>query len=374
MKKGIATFSLDYGKCPRWLFERMTKLSSILIEAIVSEFGTEEFLKRISDPVWFQSFGCLLAFDWNSSGLTVTTTAAIKKALSIRNWDLGIYVCGGKGKASRKTPEEIDNINFKFGYENNFKEISKIVAKIDNSLIQDGFTIYHHSFFFDNLGNWVVIQQGMNTQIQMARRYHWIGKKDANFENFLNDYHKGIISNIFLPKVLNLASKESKENREMTIKILKEQDPLKEIKTLELILNKNKFLFKELYLPNIEFKTHPVFYENFNFEKIKKVIIKSKEEIENKSNLSFIDILKTNIGPKTIRAISLAAEIIYGAPPSYRDPARYTFAHGGKDGTPFFVDIETYDKTIDVLSKAIRNAKILSFKEKTNLLFKLNKS
>jgi hypothetical protein len=374
MKKGIATFSLDYGKCPRWLFERMTKLSGILIEAIVSEFGTEEFLKRISDPVWFQSFGCLLAFDWNSSGLTVTTTAAIKKALSERNWDLGIYVCGGKGKASRKTPEEIDNINFKFGYENNFKEISKIVAKIDNSLIQDGFTIYHHSFFFDNLGNWVVIQQGMNTQIQMARRYHWIGKKDANFENFLNDYHKGIISNIFLPKVLNLASKESKENREMTIKILKEQDPLKEIKTLELILNKNKFLFKELYLPNIEFKTHPVFYENFNFEKIKKVIVKSKEEIESKSNLSFIDILKTNIGPKTIRAISLAAEIIYGAPPSYRDPARYTFAHGGKDGTPFFVDIETYDKTIDVLSKAIRNAKILSFKEKTNLLFKLNKS
>jgi len=374
MKKGIATFSLDYGKCPRWLFERMTKLSSILIEAIVSEFGTEEFLKRISDPVWFQSFGCLLAFDWNSSGLTVTTTAAIKKALSRRNWDLGIYVCGGKGKASRKTPEEIDSINFKFGYENNFKEISKIVAKIDNSLIQDGFTIYHHSFFFDNLGNWVVIQQGMNTQIQMARRYHWIGKKDANFENFLNDYHKGIISNIFLPKVLNLASKESKENREMTIKILKEQDPLKEIKTLELILNKNKFLFKELYLPNIEFKTHPVFYENFNFEKIKKVIVKSKEEIESKSNLSFIDILKTNIGPKTIRAISLAAEIIYGAPPSYRDPARYTFAHGGKDGTPFFVDIETYDKTIDVLSKAIRNAKILSFKEKTNLLFKLNKS
>jgi len=374
MKKGIATFSLDYGKCPRWLFERMTKLSSILIEAIVSEFGTEEFLKRISDPVWFQSFGCLLAFDWNSSGLTVTTTAAIKKALSERNWDLGIYVCGGKGKASRKTPEEIDNINFKFGYENNFKEISKIVAKIDNSLIQDGFTIYHHSFFFDNLGNWVVVQQGMNTQIQMARRYHWIGKKDANFENFLNDYHKGIISNIFLPKVLNLASKESKENREMTIKILKEQDPLKEIKTLELILNKNKFLFKELYLPNIEFKTHPVFYENFNFEKIKKVIVKSKEEIESRSNLSFIDILKTNIGPKTIRAISLAAEIIYGAPPSYRDPARYTFAHGGKDGTPFFVDIETYDKTIDVLSKAIRNAKILSFKEKTNLLFKLNKS
>jgi hypothetical protein len=374
MKKGIATFSLDYGKCPRWLFERMTKLSGILIEAIVSEFGTEEFLKRISDPVWFQSFGCLLAFDWNSSGLTVTTTAAIKKALSRRNWDLGIYVCGGKGKASRKTPEEIDNINFKFGYENNFKEISKIVAKIDNSLIQDGFTIYHHSFFFDNLGNWVVIQQGMNTQIQMARRYHWIGKKDANFENFLNDYHKGIISNIFLPKVLNLASKKSKENREMTIKILKEQDPLKEIKTLELILNKNKFLFKELYLPNIEFKTHPIFYENFNFEKIKKVIIKSKEEIESKSNLSFIDILKTNIGPKTIRAISLAAEIIYGAPPSYRDPARYTFAHGGKDGTPFFVDIETYDKTIDVLSKAIRNAKILSFKEKTNLLFKLNKS
>lgn len=373
MKSGIATFSLDYGKCPRWLFERMTKLAEILIEAIVIEFGPTEFLKRISDPVWFQSFGCLLAFDWNSSGLTVTTTAAIKRALSQRNWDLEIYVCGGKGKSSLRTPQEIDEINSNFGYNNNFKEISKIVAKIDNTLVQDGFSIYHHSFFFDSKGNWVVIQQGMNTQFQLARRYHWIGNQKTDMENFLSDYQK-IACNIKMPKVLNLASKDSSENRNITLKIIKEKDPLKEIKALEIILDNKKHLFKHLYLPNLEFKYHPVLNEKLDFKKIRKFILESVNKLEGKGNkISFIDILKTNMGPKTIRALSLAAEVIYGAVPSYKDPARYSFAHGGKDGTPYFVDIQNYDKTIEVLKRAIRLSKVLSYREKTGLLLKLEK-
>ncbi|MFZ8806169.1 MAG: DUF763 domain-containing protein, partial [Minisyncoccia bacterium] len=191
MKTGIATFSLDTGKCPRWLFERMKTLAGIMSEIIIEEFGEEEFLKKLSDPFWFQAFGCALAFDWNSSGLTVTTTAALKLALQERN--LGIYVCGGKGKTSRKTPEEILILGEKLGF-NPYPYInySKLIAKIDNSLIQDGFNIYHHAFIITKNGNFAVIQQGMNTSFSLARRYHWWS--GALKEDITLEPHTGIVS------------------------------------------------------------------------------------------------------------------------------------------------------------------------------------
>jgi len=367
MRTGIATFSLDYGRCPRWLFERMTRLASLIIESIVIEFGPKEFLKRISDPVWFQSFGCLLAFDWNSSGLTVVTTAAIKEAMKRRGWDLGIYVCGGKGKTSLKTPEEIISFNERFGFNNNFTELSRVVAKIDNSLIQDGFNLYHHVFIFDKFGNWSVIQQGMNPQIQKARRYHWYSEGNVDDESLLNDFHQGIASQVFLNRVLNLASKESLENRQTILKIVSEKDVFKDLKELEIILGNKKMLIKSLDLPEIEFKFHPILKEKIDFKRVKNVLLKSNL----RDSLSFIDLLKTKIGPKTIRALSLIAEIIYGAPASWKDPARYTFAHGGKDGTPYPVDRFVYDRSLEILEKALQKARFLSMKEKSLLLKKL---
>ncbi|MER3406917.1 MAG: DUF763 domain-containing protein [Patescibacteria group bacterium] len=342
MKTGWATTPLDYGKCPKWLFERMKKLGGIVAELIIEEYGEEEFLKRISHPVWFQSLGCLLAFDWNSSGLTVVLTAALKEAFKERN--LGIYIAGGKGKTSRKTPEELLLIGEKTGLDGEkYSRLSKLVAKIDNSLIQDGFNLYHHVFILTKKGSWAVIQQGMNTSLSLARRYHWY-----NPQNLIEEPHQGIASDIFLKKVLNLTAKESKENREGLIKVLEEPKIIREMERLN---NKRKI---SLFLDNIEFNYHPVVEEKFDIKRIQKSIEKAKFlQPKTLEDLLLIE----GIGPKTIRALSLAVELIYGAKPSFNDPARYTFAHGGKDGTPYFVDRKTYDETIRIFKRALEISK-----------------
>lgn len=341
MKTGIATIPLDYGRCPKWLFERMKKLGGIMMELIIEEFGVEEFLRRISHPIWFQSFGSLLAFDWNSSGLTVVLTAALKSASQERK--LGIYFAGGKGRTSRKTPNELILIGDRIGLDGNFyAKLSKLVAKIDNSLIQDNFSLYHHIFILSNEGKWAVIQQGMNQDIKQARRYHWFSE---NLTSLTEEPHTGIISNVILEKVLDLTSKQSKINKEGIIKVLNEEKNI--FSELSKILTKPE---KNLFLPNIEFYYHPVIEERFNLKTIKKNLAKAKffspQSIEEL-------ILIEGIGPKTIRSLSLVSEMIWGAKPSFKDPARYTFAHGGKDGTPYFVDRETYDQTIKIFNKAL---------------------
>lgn len=370
MHTGIATFSLDYGRCPKWLFERMKKLAGIIAEAIITEFGPEEFLKRIADPVWFQSFGCVLAFDWNSSGLTVTTLAALKEALKERFQELGIFVCGGKGKTSKKTPEEIKNYQRIAGFDSQIAEklinYSKGSAKVDNNLIQDGFQIYHHTFIFTKNFNWAVIQQGMNTQLGQARRYHWLGNLSTSL---IDEKNQTIVADEIFKEVLNLISKRSEENRKISLELALDQKTF--YRDLKILTNKTTFQkqLKILELPDLEFKSHPVVFENFNLERIQKNLKITKLM----SPSSFSDfILLPQIGPKTIRALSLVAEIIYGAKPSYQDPARYSFAHGGKDATPFPVDLKTYDKTIEIMSQAVRSAS-LSLKEKELTLRKLEK-
>ncbi|MCS7184222.1 MAG: DUF763 domain-containing protein [Patescibacteria group bacterium] len=359
MKTGIATFSLDTGRCPQWLFRRMKKLAGIMSELIIEEFGADELLKRLADPIWFQSFGCALAFDWNSSGLTITTTAALKEAL--REKDLGIYVCGGKGKTSRKTPNEIFHLGEKLNIDSDkYIKISKITAKVDNSLIQDGFNLYHHSFILTNKGNWVVIQQGMNIEKGLARRYHWCNLKINDIENFKFDEepHSGIISDMFINRVLNLTDKESQENKKGIIKILNEENNLNnEIYSIFCYANSNSFQ-KRFLLPDVEFHYHPVIEEKFDRKRLIESISKAKffqpKTIE--------DLLMINgVGPKTIRALSLISEIIYRVKPSYQDPARYTFAHGGKDGIPFPVDRKTYDEVINFYQKAIKISKQQKF-------------
>ncbi|GIW66404.1 MAG: hypothetical protein KatS3mg095_0302 [Candidatus Parcubacteria bacterium] len=362
MKTGTATFSLDTGRCPKWLFNRMKKLAGIMSEIIVEEFGAEEFLKRLANPYWFQSFGCALAFDWNSSGLTVTTTAALKEAL--RELNLGIYICGGKGKTSKKTPEELIILSEKLNFDPNYYiKISKLTAKIDNSLIQDNFNIYHHTFLLTSSGKWAVIQQGMNVNYGLARRYHWLGDR---FDNKLSDItenpHSGIISEIFFKQILNLTAKESNSNKQGIIKILNEEPKIeKEIYKIlsEKNLNQKNNLGKNyLFLPNVEFNYHPVIEEKFDVERIKKYILKAKF-IEPKTIEDLI--LIEGVGSKTIRALSLISEIIYGAKPSYQDPARYTFVNGGKDDTPYPVERAEYDKLIEILNKAIKISKQQKF-------------
>jgi hypothetical protein len=349
MKTGIATFSLDSGKCPQWLFIRMKKLAGIMSEIIIEEFGEEEFLKRISNPYWFQAFGCALAFDWNSSGLTVTTLAALKEALKEKN--LGIYICGGKGKASKKTPQELLILGEKIGLDAlRYIKYSKLIAKIDNSLIQDGFTIYHHSFLLTSRGNFAVIQQGMNTFDSLARRYHWyVSLKDSELLNNLTlEPHQGIVSQKIFANILNLTHRDSLKNKNLIVDLVNSPQTLS--KDLNLLVKPQKSLF----LSNEEFTYHPVLREKFDINRLKKII--SKAHFLNPKNIE--DLLLINgVGPKTIRALSLVGELIYHQPVSKIDPARYTFVSGGKDGIPYPVDKKTYDELMAILNKAIQISK-----------------
>jgi len=375
MRTGIATVPLDYGKCPPWLFLRMKKLGRAIAETIVEEFGAEEFLRRLSDPIWFQSLGCVLGFDWNSSGLTTTVLGALKVALFDIQDSLGVYVCGGKGKTSRKTPEEINTYGISRGFQFSDKLIyaSKTAAKVDSALIQGGYQIYHHNFLFTKNGNWTVIQQGMNTQNQTARRYHWYS---PNVKDFTEEPHSGIISAL-IGKPLNLTAKESKENKEISTGLVKEE-PKTFLRDISLILEKSDSLTKQKRLPgfatvelnNLEFHWHPVLKENFNLKRLKKTI----EKAHFLKPKNFEELLTTKeVGPRTIRALSLVSEIIYGAKPSYDDPARYSFAHGGKDGTPFPVSRSTYDKTLEIIERGIKKSKI-SIQEKVEAQKRLVKN
>jgi len=359
ISKGVATFTLDYGKCPKWLFDRMVLLSKRMVYAIAAEEGPDEFIKRISDPVWFQSLGTVLAFDWNASGLTTILTAALKEAIRGSEKDLGIFICGGKGKTSRKTPDEIINWAEKIALPeksaNALVYNSKMAAKVDSSLIQDGFQIYHHSFFFSKKGAWTVVQQGMNIQNQSARRYHWYSK---NLRDLIEEPHSGITSNIKIKNMLDMTASKSNENRELSTELVSQSFNalMKDINLLRkyytplsqvLQVAKGKKQLTLLNLENKEFNWHPVATENFAKSKyLEKILWRlCDEKPENYEEL----LATPGVGPKTIRALALVAEIIYGAKPSYEDPARYSFAHGGKDATPYPIDRQTYDQTIEKL-------------------------
>ncbi len=354
---GIATLPLDYGRCPRWLFERMKRLGRSIAIAIVEEFGPEEFLKRLSGPVWFQSLSCVIGMDWNSSGTTAITLGALKAGLFDIQDQLGVYVCGGK-RTSRETPKEIEayGISRQFSFAPNLIYASKMAAKVDSALLQDGYKIYQHSFLFTKLGSWAVVQQGMNTDNQTARRYHWLSK---GVKNFVETPHSGIISNIRV-KPLNLTARESKENKEISFGLVKEE-PKKFLKDLDLIQTKKSKNLTTMELYDKEFYWHPVVEEKFNLKRLEKTIFAAVDQ--KPENFEKLLSLK-GIGPKTIRALSLVAELIYGAKPSFEDPARYSFTVGGKDGTPYDVEQSTYDELLKIMEKGIKKARI-SIREKT---------
>lgn len=386
--RGIATFTLDYGKCPPWLFQRMVRLGREMTYVLIDEYGPDEFIKRIADPVWFQSLGTVLAFDWNASGLTTILTAALKEAIRGQERDLGIFIAGGKGKTSRKTPDEItqwgERLNFNQNLSNQLVYSSRMAAKVDSSLVQDGYQIYHHAFFFSKNGMWTVVQQGMNTSNVTARRYHWSDKIDSdNRTNFVNEPHKGIVSQKFLSNVLNLTANDSSKTRDVSTDLVQSgtNQLLKDLQLLRehssrfgrmvsfKVQKKNQYTF--LRLPGIEFKHHPVEMEDFGKSKYLDKILAKLGEAKPKD---YEQIVATEgVGPKTIRALSLVSEIIYGAKPSYEDPARYSFAHGGKDATPYPVDRKTYDETIEVMRRAVSKTK-LNYSEKSKALSRLTPS
>jgi hypothetical protein len=379
MYRGIATFTLDYGRCPRWLFERMVKLGREMTRVIVAEYGPEEFIKRIADPVWFQSLGTVLAFDWNASGLTTILTAALKEAIRGEAKDLGIFICGGKGKTSRKTPEEIQNwggvLSLPEAQVNDLVYHSKMAAKVDSALVQDGFQIYHHSFFFSRSGAWTVVQQGMNITDQTARRYHWFSE---NIKDLVCEPHSGIISDVKKP-TLNLVAEESAKVRALNTELIG-GGYYSLMKDIQLLRKHSSALHKMialkfkgqkltlLNLENTEFKHHQVEFEDFSKSRyLEKILWKlCGEKPENYEKI----LAMAGVGPKTMRALALVSEVIYGAEPSYEDPARYSFAHGGKDATPYLIDRQTYDWTIETMKQLVEKMKI-DFSEKWRIQAKL---
>lgn len=367
--RGIASFGLDTGHCPPWLFERMVRLGREMMYVLVAEYGPDEFVKRIADPVWFQSLGTVLAFDWNASGLTTILTAALKEAIKGHERDFGIVICGGKGKTSRKTPEEIltwgERLALPEANARNLVYNSKMSAKVDSALVQDGFQLYHHAFFFSRGGAWAVVQQGMNAEKASARRYHWYSK---NVHDLVAEPHSGISSPIVLNKVLDLTAKGSEKTRELSTELVQAgyATLMKDIQLLRKYSSRLSQMAKfqngqgvQLTLLNLEsreFAYHPVIHENFSKSKyLEKVLA----EVTSEHPASYEKLVSLEgVGAKTMRALALVGEVIYGAVPSYEDPARYSFAHGGKDATPYAVDRRTYDETIMMLGKAVRKTKL----------------
>ncbi len=383
IQRGIATFGLDYGTCPRWLFDRMTKLGQEMIEIIVTEYGSDEFVKRMGDPVWFQSLGTVLAFDWNASGLTTVLTGALKQAIRSKEKDLGLFICGGKGKTSLKAPDQIKENSSLVGFSqeesDNLVYNSKMTAKVDSSLVQDNFTLYHHCFLFSENGAWTVVQQGMNAQKATARRYHW---HSAKVDDLVCEPHSGISSQITVP-TLDLTSKDSGDNREISTEMVQGNyySLMKDIKILRKHSSRLSQMVKvkhqgeQLTLLNLEsreFKYHPVINEDFSKSKYLDRMLYNVCEYKPQSYENLLSL--KGVGPKTIRALSLVSEMIYGAEPSYTDPARYSFAHGGKDDTPYPVDRPTYDQTIEFFGKVIRSMKKANLTEKGKMIDNLTKT
>lgn len=341
MQKSYANMPLHYGKAPAWLFGRMKLLAREMAIAIISEYNANEMLNRLADPFWFQAFGCVLGFDWHSSGLTTTTLGALKEGIKGLENDLGFFVAGGKGKVSRNTPNEIEATIEKNSLSlnaDNFKYASRMSAKVDSNALQDGFSIYHHCFLFTKGGHWSVVQQGMKETSHMARRYHWLSE---GVKDFVCEPHFAVCCDE-KSAVLNLVAEEGGQNRNASCFVAGER-PDKIMKDL------NKL--KELTLP----ERHHILLKDIHPKRLESIFLKTYEN-QPKDFESLLGM--EGVGAKTLRALSLISELVYNAPASVRDPVRFSFAHGGKDGHPYPVDRKTYDLTIEILNKAINKANV----------------
>lgn len=368
-RTGVARLPLHYGKAPRWLVTRMTSLAKGIVTVIVDEYGRDVFLKRISDPLWFQALGCVLGYDWHSSGVTTVLTGVLKQAVVPE--EHGFAVCGGKGRASRQTPSEIAGAGEKFGLsDDKVKTLcyaSKMSAKVDNTAIQAGYQLYHHAFLLTEDGMWTVVQQGMSLQDRTARRYHWLSE---TVQNLIVEPHSAIVCDMKHEKVLDMTAKESEACRKTSVDLAKEQPE----KIMRLIIPNKLVDQKSLqeWLPKstnnlsperlIEVLSMP---RNINWKALRGVYEFQPRNYE--ELLAF-----RGVGPATVRGLALVAELVYGDKPSWKDPVKYSFAYGGKDGVPYPVDRKAMDESIQMLRQAVQEAKIGN-KEKMRSLQQLRR-
>ena len=335
-RSGSADLPLHYGQVPPWLAQRMAKLGLAITEAILVEYGMAEVIRRLSNPFWFQSLGAVMGMDWHSSGITTSVMGALKKSINPLSKELGIYICGGKGKFSRETPNQLLKIADSTGLNGSeLVRASKLSAKVDNTAIQDGFQLYLHSFILNSDGDWAVVQQGMNNNNATARRYHW---HSENLKSFVEEPHTGICG-INQGNILNLTASQAKQTRASILEITRES-PTQMIAELQ-----------HLVMP----KRHEVKSSDIDLKRLGSILWLAQE----KQPADFEELLLLEgMGPRTLQSMTLVSEVIYGTPSRFSDPARFSFAHGGKDGHPFPVPVNVFDETIEVLEKAVNQAKI----------------
>ena len=335
-RSGFADLPLHGGRVPPWLAERMEKLGTAIVEAIIYHYGSGEFLSRLSDPFWFQALGAVMGMDWHSSGITTSVMGALKRGVNPRAHELGIYVCGGRGKQSRQTPAELLVVADRQSLNGDeLVRASRLTAKVDNNAIGDGFQIYLHSFVVSAAGDWAVVQQGMNDASGLARRYHW---HSAAVRNFVCEPHTGIVGE-HEGEILNLVDRRAGDAQQALLTIAGQSPDV----TLRDV--------GYLQMP----RRHEVQPRDVDLKRLGAVLAVSYErQLRDFASLLLVE----NLGPRTLETLAFVAEVVHGAPSRFSDPARFSFALGGKDGHPFPVPLRTYDESLSVLRRALDSAKL----------------
>jgi uncharacterized protein len=335
-RSGTADLPLHGGRVPQWLAERMTKLGTAITETIIYDHGTSAFLSRLSDPFWFQALGAVMGMDWHSSGITTSVIGALKRGLASQADELGIYICGGRGRFSRNTPQELRSIAERRGFDGDaLVRTSRLTARVDNNAIADGFQMYLHSFVVTSNGEWAVVQQGLNDRSGLARRYHW---HSATVRDFVAEPHTGIVGEN-QGTIMNLVDAQAKPAQNALLDIAHEKP--------ETTLNAARHLAMPAH--------HEVRPKNVDLKRLGAVLAVAYErELHDFAELLLLE----NLGPRTLQSLALIAEVVHGAPSRFSDPARFSFAHGGKDRHPFPVPLKTYDESLNVLRTSLDTAKL----------------
>ena len=357
-RSGSADLPLHRGQAPKWLGERMTRLGAVITEAIVLHYGRDEFLRRLGHPFWFQSFGAVMGMDWHSSGITTSVLGALKRGLKPLERELGIHVCGGRGKHSRQTPAELISVGQRAGFDGEaLAKASRLVAKVDSAAVQDGFQLYLHGFIVSDDGKWVVIQQGMHGDSKQARRYHWLSE---GITSFVEEPHAAIEGR-GQGEIVNLTDRRAAASRQAQLDILSSlgaERIAREIAALEVRAARAEVTAGEaqIGLPYLDLPAH---HEVRAGDVVAKRLHGNLAAAVDRGPTDFADLLLIpGVGARTVRALAMVAEVVHGAPYRFIDPARFSLALGGKDGHPFPVPLGVYDQTIGVLKSAVRNAKL----------------
>src|SRR2546429_1718652 len=338
-RSGVADLPLHGGRVPEWLAQRMTKLGAAITETIVHDYGPSAFLSRLSDPFWFQALGAVMGMDWHSSGITTSVMGALKRGLASRADELGIYICGGRGRHSRNTPHELRLIAERRGFDGDrLVRTSRLTARIDNNAIADGFQIYLHSFIVTSQGEWAVVQQGLNDRSGLARRYHWHSASVRDFPNLMVEPHTGIVGKN-QGTIMNLVDAHAGPAQTALLNIAREHP--------ETTLNAARHLRMPAH--------HEVRAANVDLKRLGAVLAVAYErDLHNFAELLLLE----KLGPRTLQSLALVAEVVHGAPNRFNDPARFSFAHGGKDGHPFKLPLKTYDASLDFLRNSLDRARV----------------